>query len=118
MQDPTIPQLPPSAPWWASILALVVGGAGMRFAQVWLENRRADKKEFQGVLQLHVEDQAKRISDLEGKLASAQDARIDDLISENTELRTKIAALEKHVAELEAKLLASAQALAAPKPPA
>jgi predicted RNase H-like nuclease (RuvC/YqgF family) len=106
MQDVSLPSLPPGTPWWGYLLALLVGGAGLRFAQSWLEGRRLEQSDYRDLLQCHIEKQQRQIEELTEKLDKTQDERISALEQENTALRARVLELEVQVVALEAQLRA------------
>lgn len=79
--------------WIATLVSAAVGAGGWKMLSVWLENRRLTKREYRETLQSLIEQQSRRISELESCVAGLQvrigNLRVEvaHLESENTELR-------------------------------
>ena len=87
IEEPITNLDPPS--WLSPILTALLGGAGVHYFRVWIENRRLAKKEYRDVL-------LDRIRDLEGK-TSRMHQRMEDM-------RAEVATLEAENKELRRRL--------------
>lgn len=106
MQDPILPNMPAGTPWWGYLVALAVGGTGLRIIQALLESRKLEKSEYRELLEGQLKAQAAQINAMQERLDETQDERLAALERENSELRARIGELERHIGELETKLAA------------
>ncbi len=108
MQDPIqqLPQMPDNTPWWGWLLAFVVGGAGMRYMAMWLEDRRLRNGGHRELLQKELDEQKAEVQSLRNIIEETQANRISALEQENTQLHAKIDELEQQVLKLRVELAA------------
>lgn len=105
MQE-SIPSLPPGTPWWGYVLAVVLGGGGVRVIQLFLESRKLERSDFRQLLEAQIAAQARQLESMQAKLDQSQDERLSILERENVALRARIGELERHIGELETRLAA------------